>query len=289
MGILVPFGTVPRGEHEGDVPTRPGVLRRAAAGAWHAAAGFGFLLRHPSLWTLALLPGVLASFLLACGLFAGIYAIPQFEAAILPDRQGLSDWLELPLLLSLWGGVALAGLITGLAIALVVSAPLLERLSWRVEEGVQGSPELAQPPRWKLVGSLTGTLYLAVLMPGVLLLGVVPLLGPALGGLLGAHALVFQLAEGPLARRGLDLSARRAWHRRWRAESLGFGLAGVAALLAPGVNILLAPTLAPALAAGAALMVSELELSAGKESDGPSDPPRHDEDVGESEDDTTMA
>jgi len=249
--------------------TRPGWLRRAAAGAWHAAAGFAFLLRNPSLWTLALVPGLLTSFLLACGLLLGAFAIPQFEATVLPDRQGLPDWLELALLLTLWGGLALAGLLTGLAVALVLSAPMLERLSRRVEGQVQGSTVLAEPPLWKLAGSLKGTLYFAALMPGVLLLGVVPLLGPALGGLLGAHALAFQLAEGPLARRGLDLPGRRAWHRRWRAESLGFGLAGVTALLAPGVNLLLAPTLAPALAAGAALMVSELEPGTGREIEGP--------------------
>jgi len=251
------------------MPARPGWLRRAAAGAWHAAAGFAFLLRNPSLWTLALVPGLLTSLLLACGLLAGTFAIPQFEAALLPDRQGLPDWLELALLLTLWGGLALAGLLTGLAVALVLSAPLLERLSRRVEEQVRGSADRAELPLWKLAGPLMGTLYFAALMPGVLLLGVVPLLGPVLGGLLGSHALAFQLAEGPLARRGLDLAARRAWHRRWRAESLGFGLAGVTAVLAPVVNVLLAPVLAPALAAGAALMVLELDPSAGGEGERP--------------------
>jgi uncharacterized protein involved in cysteine biosynthesis len=63
--------------------------------------------------------------------------------------------------------------------------------------------------------------------------------------------LTFQLSALPLARRGLDLRAMRAWHREWRAEALGFGV--TALILLP----LLTPILAPALATGAALLVQE--------------------------------
>ncbi len=45
------------------------------------------------------------------------------------------------------------------------------------------------------------------------------------------------------------------WHRRYRAESLGFGLAGLVILFLPLANLLLVP----ALAVGATRLVLELQ------------------------------
>src|SRR5438046_4190088 len=52
---------------------RPGIFRRAAAGAWHVPAGFVFLARTPPLWPLAILPAVLAVACVVGGLFLGAY------------------------------------------------------------------------------------------------------------------------------------------------------------------------------------------------------------------------
>jgi uncharacterized protein involved in cysteine biosynthesis len=109
--------------------------------------------------------------------------------------------------------------------------------------------------KWELLQSFKGALYFLGAAPGVLLLSLIPLVGPPLGILWGAHALALQQTDVPLARRGMGFSARRAWHRRWRAESLGFGLAGLVTLLVPLANFLLAP----ALAVGGTLLVLELE------------------------------
>jgi CysZ protein len=81
------------------------------------------------------------------------------------------------------------------------------------------------------------------------------LVGPVLAALWGAHALAFQAGDAALGRRGLTFREKRAWHRRWRAESEGFGLAGLVTLLVPFANLLLAP----ALAVGATLLVLDLE------------------------------
>jgi CysZ protein len=89
----------------------------------------------------------------------------------------------------------------------------------------------------------------------VLLLSLVPLVGPVAGTLWGAHALAFQQTDVPLARRGRDFRARRAWHRRYRAESIGFGLAGLVTVLVPFAILLIGP----ALAAGGTLLVIEFE------------------------------
>jgi uncharacterized protein involved in cysteine biosynthesis len=53
----------------------------------------------------------------------------------------------------------------------------------------------------------------------------------------------------------MGFGARRAWHRKWRAESLGFGLLGLMTLIVPFANLVLAP----ALAVGGTLLVLELE------------------------------
>jgi uncharacterized protein involved in cysteine biosynthesis len=79
--------------------------------------------------------------------------------------------------------------------------------------------------------------------------------GPVAGTIWGAHALAFQQTDVPLARRGRDFRSRRAWHRRYRAESIGFGLAGLVTLIVPLANLLIGP----ALAVGGTLLVIEFE------------------------------
>jgi CysZ protein len=241
---------------EPPVDERPGRLRRAAAGAWHVPAGLTFLLGRPRLWALAALPAALALAFLVGGLGLGIVAIPWVEGALAPSRERVPDWVGFPITLGLWAGTIGAGMALGLGVALLFSAPILDRLSQRVELLTTGRTRAAgRGLRWEILESLRGAFYFLAAAPGVLLLALVPLVGPVLGGLWGAFALSFQLTDGPLARRGLDFRSRRRWHRRWRAESEGFGLAGLLALLVPLANLLLSP----ALVVGATRLVLELE------------------------------
>jgi uncharacterized protein involved in cysteine biosynthesis len=230
--------------------------RRAAAGAWHVASGFGFLLRHPRLWPLAILPTLLAVVCVVGGFFVGLFAIPWLEQSVLPARGKLTAGLGIVLYLALVVGTLAAGVITGLAVAMLIAAPVLEQLSRKVEAYVR--VDVIEPEggwKWELLQSFKGALYFLGAAPGVMLLSLIPLLGPPLGLLWGAHALALQQTDVPLARRGMDFSARRAWHRKWRAESLGFGVVGLMTLLVPLANFLLAP----ALAVGGTLLVLELE------------------------------
>jgi uncharacterized protein involved in cysteine biosynthesis len=239
-----------------DEPRRPDVLRRAGAGAWHVASGFAFLVKRPSFWPLAALPSILAVVCLFAGLLAAAYSIPWLEQRLLPGRASVPFALVVLLTVGLWIGTFVAGLVAGLAVALLLSAPVLERLSAKVEAYARGrAADAGGGLRWELAQSFKSALYFLGSAPLVLLLGLVPLIGPVLAAAWGTHALAFQLTETPLARRGLGFGARRAWHRRWRAESLGFGAAGLLALLAPCANILLAP----ALTVGGTLFVLELE------------------------------
>jgi CysZ protein len=238
---------------------RPGVLRRAAAGAWHVPAGFVFLLRHPPLWLWALLPALLAAVLLVAGFLGGAFAAPRVQALVAPDRGALPDWLDFLVTLILWGGTILTGMALGFALALLLTAPILERLSRAAEVSARGGAvDQTAGLRWEVAQSLRGALYFLAAAPGVLLLSLIPIFGPALAAVWGGHALSFQLTDPSLTRRGLDFRAKRRWHRRWRAESVGFGLAGVVTLLVPFANLLMSP----ALAVGGTLLVLDLEETA---------------------------
>jgi uncharacterized protein involved in cysteine biosynthesis len=139
---------------------------------------------------------------------------------------------------------------------MLLAAPILELLSRKVEAYVR--VDVLEPEggwRWELAQSFKGGLYFVAAAPGVLLLSMIPVVGPPLGMLWGAHALALQQTDVPLARRGMGFGARRAWHRKWRAESLGFGLLGLMTLIVPFANLVLAP----ALAVGGTLLVLELE------------------------------
>jgi uncharacterized protein involved in cysteine biosynthesis len=222
----------------------PGPILRAFAGAWHVPAGFAFLIRHPSLWPMSVLPALLTVALIVVGAVAGAFAIRPAEAALIPARGHAPTWLVMLMTLGLWASTVAAGMLMGLAVALLLAAPVLERLSRRVEAHLRGvAPEEDRGLRWELAASFRTSAYFLVRAPGVLALGLIPLLGPVLALAWGAHSLAFQQTEATLARHGLDFAARRAWHRRWRIESLGFGIAGLVILLIPLANVLLLPAL----------------------------------------------
>jgi CysZ protein len=245
---------------------RPGLLRRIAAGAWHVPGGLAFLLRRPRLWPLALLPAVLAAALLCGGLVLALFALGPVESALAPAPGQAPEWLRFLLTLAIWLATLTAGIVLGFALALALAAPVLDQLSRRVEALILGTvTDATRGLGWEAAQSLRSGLYFVLRAPGIFLLGLVPLAGPALAALWGAHALALQQTEGPLTRRGLDFRARRDWLREWRPESLGFGLAGLVVLLVPLANF----CLAPALAVGATRLVLELDEEARGEARAP--------------------
>jgi len=235
--------------------SRPSVLRRLGAGSWHAFSGLWFLVRHPDLWPLAALPALLAAVGILGGLLLGAYSMRFLETAVLPAPGKLPAVLGFFLLLALWLGTLGSGVMLGLGLGLLLAAPVLERLSRRVEEKVRVTLAGDRGWKWELAQSLKATLYFLAAVPVVLLLSLVPLVGSVVGLLWGAHALAVQQTDMPLTRRGLDFRGRLRWHRRFLAESLGFGSAGLLLLIVPCANFLLGP----ALVVGGTLMVLELE------------------------------
>jgi uncharacterized protein involved in cysteine biosynthesis len=238
-----------------DLPAAPGLVRRAAAGAWHVPGGFAFLARRPRCWLLALLPAALCVGLMAGGFVLGLYASPTIESTLVRRLGSPSGWLGIAVALALWFAIVGAGILCGFAIALFLAAPVLDKLSRWVEAAARGeAPDAGASLRWEVAQSVRSAVYFVSRMPAILLVGLVPVLGPVLSGLWAAHALAFQNTDAALGRRGLDFAARRQWHRRYRAESLGLGLASLVCLVVPCAGFLLAP----ALVTGGTLLVLEL-------------------------------
>jgi CysZ protein len=243
-----------------DAPAPPfGVLRRAAAGAWHVPGGIVFLLRRPRLWLLALLPALAAGASVLLGAVFGLYAAPRLESGLLDAPQGLSPWLYTPLAATLWIVTLMASMAAGLGLALLVAAPILDRLSRQTEAIVCGGvKDASRGLGWEIAQTLRGALHLLAAAPVAFLIGLVPIAGVGLGALWAAAALALQETDPVLARRGLTFAERREWQRRYRPESLGFGLAALLLLLVPCANL----ALAPAIVVGATRLVLELEALA---------------------------
>lgn len=247
-------------------PKRPGRMVRAAAGAWHVPAAFVFLLRRPRLWPLTVLPTLLTMVGIVAGVILGVFTLRRVDSAFASTLAGLPELLGVIITLGLWVGTMAACVVLGFAMALFFAAPILEALARRVEREM--APDLEVTDRgllWETLQALRGALYFLAAAPIVFGLSLIPLIGPGLGALWGAYRLSHQVTEVPLNRHGLDFDQRRTWHRAWRAESIGLGLAGVAFLLIPVLDLLLAPVL---MVAGT-LLVTELGTAAAPVSSSP--------------------
>jgi CysZ protein len=256
-------------EAPSETSRRPGFVRRLAAGAWHVPAGFAIILGNPRLWPLAVLPVAFAVVLMFLGGVLGVFLIPWADARFAPPAGARPVWVELPTSLLLWTAMVGAGVFLGLGLALLLSTPALEQLSRQVEARVRGAAvDSSHGLVWELARSLQGGFYFLLAAPGVFLLGLIPLVGPFLSALLGGRAVAFQMTDPALTRRGVSFKGRWRWHQEWRAESQGFGLAGMIGLLVPFANLLLGP----ALVAGGTLLVVSLEPLSEDRADEPPHP-----------------
>jgi uncharacterized protein involved in cysteine biosynthesis len=237
---------------------RPGRVRRVAAGAWHLPAGLLCLVRHARLWPAAAFPTLLGALLFLGGLFLGIFALGAVERALAPTPGRVPAWLALATTLGLWTTTVLMGLLIALALTLLISAPLLDRLARRRGSMSAEPAERSARLRWDLSECFRGPLWFVAFLPLIALVGLLPVVGPLVAFVVAGAVLGRQTLEAALARLGYAVDVRRAWHREWRWESLGFGLAGLVTLVVFGLDFFLAP----ALALGAQRLVAEIEQPA---------------------------
>jgi CysZ protein len=230
-------------------------LTRALSGAWRLPRGVAFLFLNPSLWPLVVLPAIVAGILLVGGFLLGLWAAPVVEERLV-NGGSIPASLELLSGILVWMATLSAGGAVGFGLALLLVAPILDQLSRRVERIARGAADdRGSGLAWEVKESLRGAFYFLAAAPGIFLLAFIPVVGPALAVLWAGFALAFQFSDPPLTRRGLGFGQKRVWHRHYRPEALGFGIAGLVALLIPFADLLVAP----ALAAGATLLVLDLE------------------------------
>jgi uncharacterized protein involved in cysteine biosynthesis len=237
------------------------LFRGLAFGAWQLPKAFLFLARRPRLWPAAVLPTLAAAALMALGFGLGVIAAPHLEVAVL-ERGPSPSGADVVIGLGARVVSIVTGVLAGLGLAMILAAPLLDRLSRQVEAATRGEVLNRDPGlRWGVEQSIRAAGYFLLRMPGIVVVGFVPFVGPPLSVLWAAHALAFQNTEPALGRRGLAFSVRRAWHRRHRPESLGLGLASLGCLLVPCAGFLLAPAM---ITAGTLLVLGLDDAEAGR-------------------------
>lgn len=213
---------------------------RFLAGVSYIPGGARFLLMNRSLWPSALSPIVVAAGLLVVGVFMGAFWAAWLQQSLFGESmRHIPVWFSFVVLTGLWAGSLAAGAIVALAVAFVLLGPLFERLSQKVEELSGVSQGRSKGLRWELAQSAKTALYFALSAPVAMLLGLIPFLGPALALLFTGHRVAFENTDAVLLRRGLAFGERRDFHRRFRPETLGFGVAAM--LLFPIMNVFAVP------------------------------------------------
>jgi len=231
---------------------------------------FGLLRRHRELWAPAAVPSLLTAVCLgavavlvyanADSLLGAIaQALPRFEADTWYSWLWIGPAKGLVFLARyvLFAGVVAVAALLGLVTATLLSSPALDVLSQRVERVLAGSAagddrssgvvdtlrdaRAALANESRRLGSFTA-IWLAI--AGICL--VMPF-GPAVAPIaLAALAIVFlplEYSGFALDRRRVPFAGRRAWLASQRLKALGFGAAGFAIGLLPGLNFVALPVL----------------------------------------------
>lgn len=232
--------------------------------------GPSYLLRGLALWRerprlmlLGMLPALLVLVAVLAALVALLVNVSELVAWATPFAD---DWasalrtvLRVGLALLVVVGFAVVASLTFTAVTLVVGDPFYERIWAETERMLGGDVPDAGPGFWRSArdgAALAGTgLALGV---GVFLLGLLPVVGTAVGLVLGVavsgRLLAAELVSRALEARGMDRLARADVLRRDRSAVLGFGVATQLCFLVP----LGAVVVMPAAVAGATMLARDL-------------------------------
>lgn len=237
------------------------------AGAGLLLRGFGTWARRPGLMALGAVPALIVGLAMLALLVVLSFQVGGWAAALTPFADTWdavwADLLRGALALGILVGAVVLCVLTFAAITLAVGEPFYERIRQRVDERLGAAPEARERGFWAGLGSgVRDALVLLLMAAGtalvVLVAGLVPLIGTALGLVLGAvlggRALARELTGLAGEARGLTLTERRALlaSRPWR--SLGFGIAAYLVLLVPGLAVVATPVAI----VGATLLVRDL-------------------------------
>lgn len=204
--------------------------------------GFSFWGRLPRAMALGLIPAAIVGILL----LAAIITLIVFLRDIVTAVTGFADgWSELAAALvrfgigaGILGGAIVLAVVSFTALTLLIGDPFYERI-WRSVEGYLGeAPPESDAGFWRSIRDSIGLILrglLAAIVAG--LVGLIPLVGTALGAVVAASLtgwlLADELTSRALVARGRDAAARRVLRRDQRARVLGFGVATQLCFLVP--------------------------------------------------------
>jgi CysZ protein len=211
---------------------------------------FGFLLRRPGLWPVALVPAlVLLTLSLAFASAAVAWVAPAVRHAW---GQPTGSWARIGAETTAWAAalaVGALGVVVALALTPPLSSPALERIVGEREREL-GVP--ARAPLGFLAEMLCGlkaqAFAASVAIPLLVLLWALDIAFPPLvvvtlpaKYVVGALALAWNLLDYPLTLRGLRMRDRLALMRRHAAACLGFGFGFVVLFSVPCFSVLMLP------------------------------------------------
>lgn len=216
--------------------------------------GFRFLLRHPRLWPLAALPFLLCAALYVLVIWLGWSWIGGWIEGALVEREGWWwRWLGYLLYVVFWLVVLAVSVLAYVPIAAIVASPFNDLLSEKTEKLYQGI-ELDEPFSIKLlirslrvglVGEIKRSLTLAVLLLFALSLNLIPGIGQVAAMVASTGFTIYYLSleftSFSMDRRLYTWERKRAFLKRFRARSVGFGAAMFLILMVPLVNAFFIP------------------------------------------------
>ncbi len=243
--------------------TKTGFLSGFLLGIRLLGRGFRLWVSSPRLMLIGAIPGLvtLALFTLAIVLLA--VNLENVATALTPFADGWDETVRsavrLVVAVALIAGGTLLLVYLFAAVTLLVGQPFFEKISERVENSLGGVPSAVEVPFWPSIGrGILETLRVLAITLGVglclLVLGLIPVVGPITAAIVGAFTggwfLALELTTAPFEHRGLRLDDRRRLLRAQRSTTLGFGVAVFLLFLLPfGALVTM-----PAAAAGATLL-----------------------------------
>lgn len=239
------------------------MIREFGVGVRMLFQGFGVWRTRPGLMVLGLIPAVIAFVLLAAALIPLAFSLGGLAGWVTPFADGWgSPWKEL-----LRGAISVVVFIAALALAgavftalaLTIGDPFYQRIWRTIERDLGGELPPTESGFWSTVGEGLRLIALgAVVAVVVLLLGFIPLVGGAVGAVmgvvLGGRLLARELTGRAFDARNLNSRDRARLYAGSRARVLGFGVATQLCFLVP----LGAIVTMPAAVAGSTMLARSL-------------------------------
>lgn len=237
----------------------PPVERRAAPMAFkdgfaYPARALRFLLRNPRLWPLAAMPFILCLALYALVIGLGWHWIGGWIEGALIEREGWWwDALGRVLQVFFWIVALVLSVLVYVPLAAIVAGPFNDLLSEKTERlyrGVGVDQPFSLAALWRslrvgLIGEIQRSLTLGVLLLLALSLNLIPGIGQVAATVastaLTIRYLSLEFTSFSMDRRVYSWPAKRAFLRRFRARSMGFGAAAFLILMVPLVNAFFIP------------------------------------------------